>query len=154
MSTATTRPSQVEPSRARALLARGAGMEKIVYAAIGRAITRKPWKARDAKGFHYHAQSLAVLVVLIVLSAVEILVIDLIVHQWLWLRIPLLIIGIWGLVWMTGLLCAHFMRPHTVGTGYPRPGWSRYGCARHVGRRVLGGAEEPQLRAQDSERDR
>ncbi len=114
MSTVTQTP-QTEPSRAQALIARGAGIEKIIYAAIGRAVARKPWKARDAKGFHYHAQSLAVLVIFIVLSAVEIVIIDLIVHQWLWLRIPLLIIGIWGLVWMTGLLCAHFMRPHTVG---------------------------------------
>ncbi|MGO2861439.1 MAG: ATP-binding cassette domain-containing protein [Brevibacterium sp.] len=118
MSTATraTQTPQPEPSRARALLVRGAGMEKIIYAAIGRAITRKPWKARDAKGFYYHAQSLAVLVVFIVVSAAEILIIDLIVNQWLWVRIPLLIIGIWGLVWMTGFLCAHFVRPHTVGS--------------------------------------
>jgi len=105
-----------QPSRAKALFARGAGIEKIIYAAIGRAITRRPWKARDAHGFHYHSQSLTVLFIFIVLSAVEIVIIDLIVHQWLWLRIPLLIIGIWGLVWMTGLLCAHFMRPHTVGS--------------------------------------
>ncbi|MDO8383884.1 MAG: ATP-binding cassette domain-containing protein [Microbacterium sp.] len=107
---------QPEPGRAKALFARGAGIEKIIYAAIGRAITRRPWKARDAHGFHYHSQSLTVLFIFIVLSAVEIVIIDLIVHQWLWLRIPLLIIGIWGLVWMTGLLCAHFMRPHTVGS--------------------------------------
>lgn len=107
---------QTEPSRAKALFARGAGIEKIIYAAIGRAIARRPWKARDAHGFYYHSQSLTVLFIFIVLSAVEIVIIDLIVHQWLWLRIPLLIIGIWGLVWMTGLLCAHFMRPHTVGS--------------------------------------
>jgi hypothetical protein len=113
---AATRTPQAEPSRAQALIARGAGIEKIIYAAIGRAIARRPWKARDAQGFHYHSQSLAVLVVFIVLSAVEIVVIDLIVHPWLWLRVPLLIIGIWGLVWMIGLLSAHFMRPHTVGT--------------------------------------
>ena len=105
-----------EVTRIRALLARGAGIEKIIYAAIIRAITRRPWKAPDAKGFFYHSQSLAVLFVFIVLSALEIIVIDLIVHQWIWVRIPLLVIGIWGLVWMTGLLCAHFMRPHTVGS--------------------------------------
>lgn len=107
---------QNEPSRTQALIARGSSIEKIIYAAIGRAIARKPWKARDAKGFHYHEQSLAVLFVFIVLSAVEIFIIDLIVHRWIWARIPLLIIGIWGLVWMIGLLCAHFMRPHTVGS--------------------------------------
>lgn len=105
-----------EPSRARALVARGIGLERIIYAAIGRAIARKPWKAPDAKGFAYHEQSLTLLVIFLLLSAVEIVVIDLIVHPWLWLRIPLLVIGIWGLVWMTGLLCAHLVRPHTVGT--------------------------------------
>ncbi|MGJ9422282.1 hypothetical protein [Aeromicrobium sp. CF3.5] len=115
MSPATQTP-QTDPSRTRALLARGMGIEKIIYAAIGRAIARRPWKARDAKGFHYHAQSFAALIIFIVLSAVEVVVIDLIVHQWLWLRIPLLIFGVWGLVWMAGLLCAHLMRPHTVGT--------------------------------------
>ncbi|GAB3617748.1 hypothetical protein GCM10027416_23050 [Okibacterium endophyticum] len=115
MSAATWNP-QAARTRARALIARGTGIEKVIYAAIVRAIARRPWKTRDAKGFHYHSQSLTVLVIFIVLSAVEIVVIDLIVHQWLWLRIPLLIIGTWGLVWMTGLLCAHFMRPHTVGT--------------------------------------
>lgn len=110
------RAEKPEPTRTQALFARGAGIEKIIYAAIGRAITRRPWKAPDAQGFYYHSQSLAVLFIFIVLSALEIVIIDLIVHQWLWVRIPLLVIGIWGLVWMTGLLCAHFMRPHTVGS--------------------------------------
>lgn len=110
------RAEKPEPTRTQALFARGAGIEKIIYAAIGRAIMRRPWKAPDAQGFHYHSQSLAVLFIFIVLSALEIVIIDLIVHQWLWVRIPLLVIGIWGLVWMTGLLCAHFMRPHTVGS--------------------------------------
>jgi hypothetical protein len=108
-------PATAPPSRVRAILARSASLERVMYASIFRAILRKPWKAHDAQGFRYHAQSLTVLVIFLVLSAVEIVVLDLIVHPWPWLRIPLLIIGIWGLVWMTGLLCAHFMRPHTVG---------------------------------------
>lgn len=112
---ATTRTPQPEPSRTRALVARAAGIEKVIYAAIIRAIARRPWKARDAKGFHYHSQNLAVLVTFTVLSAVEIVIIDLLVHRWLWVRIPLLVVGVWGLVWMTGLLCAHLVRPHTVG---------------------------------------
>lgn len=115
MSTASRAP-RAEPSRARALMVRGVGLEKIIYPAIGRAIARRPWKAPDAKGFGYHSQTHAVLIVFIVLSAVEIVIVDLIVHQWLWLRIPLLLLGIWGVVWMTGLLCAHVMRPHTVGS--------------------------------------
>lgn len=27
----------------------------------------------------------------------------------------MLVIGIWGLTWMIGLLCAYYMRPHVVG---------------------------------------
>lgn len=112
----TTRDHPAKPARARALLARGAGIEKIIYASIARAIMRRPWKARDARGFHYHSESLPLLIVIVALSAVEIVVVDLLVHQWIWLRIPLLAIGIWGLVWMTGLVCAHLMRPHTIGS--------------------------------------
>lgn len=107
---------QKEPARAHALIVRGSGIEKVIYASIGRAIARRPWKAPDAKGFHYHAQSLAMLFVFLVLSAFEIVIMDVIVHRWIWVRVPFLILGIWGLVWMTGLLCAHLMRPHTVGT--------------------------------------
>ena len=112
----TTGNQLAEPSRARVLVARGAGIEKIIYASIARAITRRPWKAGDAQGFHYHSESLPLLVVIVALSAVEIVVVDLLVHQWIWLRIPLLVIGVWGLIWMTGLVCAHLMRPHTIGS--------------------------------------
>jgi hypothetical protein len=42
-------------------------------------------------------------------------VIDLIVHRWTGVRIAFLVLGIWGLTWMIGLLCAMLMRPHTVG---------------------------------------
>ena len=58
---------------------------------------------------------LTILVVFIVLSAVEIPILDLIVHRWPPVRIPVLILGIWGLTWMFGLLCGYLMRPHTVG---------------------------------------
>lgn len=110
-----TRPAQAGPSRARSLAVRALGIEKVMYASIGRAITRRPMTASGAKGFAYHSQSVVPIVAFIVVSAVEVVAIDVIVHRWLWLRVPLLIIGIWGLVWMIGLLCAHLMRPHTVG---------------------------------------
>ncbi len=58
---------------------------------------------------------LTVLVIFIGLSAVEIPILDLIVHQWPVVRITLLVLGIWGVTWMVGLLCAMLMRPHTVG---------------------------------------
>lgn len=90
-------------------------MELAVYASIGRFIARRPAIERGGAGFGYHRPVLTVLIIFIVLSAVEIPVFDLIVHRWPAVRIPLLVLGIWGLTWMFGLLCAYLVRPHTVG---------------------------------------
>lgn len=102
-------------ARAGSWLLRALRMELGIYAAIGRAIARRPAVPAGASGFRYDAPVRTILIVFIVLSAVEIPIIDLIVHPWPAVRIGLLILGIWGLTWMIGLLCAYLMRPHTVG---------------------------------------
>lgn len=101
--------------RARSLGMRALRVELRIYESLGRAITRRPRVPRGDRGFHYHRPVLTVLIVFIVLSAVEIPIIDAIVHQWLPVRIAFLALGIWGLTWMLGLLCAFFTRPHVVG---------------------------------------
>ncbi|MBM7504543.1 hypothetical protein ACFPER_17335 [Agromyces aurantiacus] len=106
------------PSVARRLgrfAVRALEAELRIYANIGRFLARRPAIAPGAAGFGYHRPVLTVLVVFIVLSAVEIPVLDLIVHRWPAVRIPVLVLGIWGLTWMFGLLCGFLMRPHTVG---------------------------------------
>lgn len=108
-------PRPGRAARAASWAARALRVELGIYAAIGRAIARRPAIPRGAGGFRYDAPVRTILVVFIVLSAVEIPIIDLIVHPWPAVRIPLLILGIWGLTWMIGLLCAYRMRPHTVG---------------------------------------
>ncbi|MCP1428052.1 hypothetical protein J3D45_000550 [Microbacterium foliorum] len=85
-----------------------------VYSSIARAITRRPAIPRGGTGVGYHRPVLTVLFIFIGLSAVEIPILDLIVHPWPAVRIPLLILGIWGVTWMVGLLCAMLMRPHSV----------------------------------------
>lgn len=90
-------------------------VELRIYASIGRLVARRPAIAAGATGFSYHKPVLTILVIFIVLSAVEIPIIDLIVHQWPAVRIAFLVLGIWGLTWMVGLLAAFLMRPHTVG---------------------------------------
>jgi len=102
-------------ARVRALLKRAAGLEKHLYASIGRAILRRPAIPPGARGFRYDSSTLPLLVVFIFVSAIEVVAIDLIVHRWPPVRIAFLVIGVWGLIWMIGLLCAHVMRPHTVG---------------------------------------
>lgn len=115
-----TAPAAVEttPTRgARALdaLRRALYAELRVYSSIGRAVARRPAIAPGATGIGYHRPVLTVLFIFIGLSAVEIPILDLIVHRWPVVRITMLILGIWGVTWMLGYLCAMLMRPHTVG---------------------------------------
>lgn len=101
--------------RARDTMRRVTAMEKRVYESLWRFVARRPKIAPGARGFRYHRPVLTVLIVFIVLSAVEIPIIDFLVHQWPPVRIGFLVLGIWGLTWMFGLLCAYLTRPHTVG---------------------------------------
>ncbi|MCI2957437.1 hypothetical protein MN032_07025 [Agromyces atrinae] len=102
-------------SRARALAVRAGQMEAAAWTSLGRLAFRRPRVPAGASGFSYHSEIRTILVVFIVLSAVEIPIIDLIVHPWPWVRFPLLALGIWGLVWMLGLLAGYITRPHAVG---------------------------------------
>ncbi|MGU3644871.1 hypothetical protein ACLBXX_07855 [Microbacterium sp. C23T] len=90
-------------------------MELGVYQSIFRFVFRRPRVPVGASAFRYHSPVLTLLVVFIVLSAVEIPIVDLIVHRWAWVRIPLLVLGIWGVTWMLGLLFGYLTRPHAVG---------------------------------------
>lgn len=90
-------------------------IELRIYESIGRAIARRPSIPAVASGFRYHQPVQTILIVFIVLSAIEIPIIDLIVHPWPAVRIFFLVLGIWGLTWMIGLLCGFATRPHTVG---------------------------------------
>jgi hypothetical protein len=118
MNPATTAENRTVGARLRrfgALLARVVMLELRIYANIGRAIARRPAIPKGASGFGYHRPVLTVLLIFIGLSAIEIPIIDLIVHPWPWVRIPLLILGIWGLTWMIGLALSYLTRPHAVG---------------------------------------
>jgi hypothetical protein len=101
--------------RAAGFAKRALLLELAIYANIGRLIARRPAIPRGAVGFSYHKPVLTVLIIFIALSAFEIPIVDLIVHQWPVVRVLFLILGIWGVTWMFGLLCAYLMRPHTVG---------------------------------------
>ncbi len=102
-------------NRVVAVIVRALRLEILMYVSIVRAIIRRPAVPAGAKGFGYHSSVLTILIIFTVLSAVELFVVDLIVHRWVPVRIVFLVLGIWGLVWMIGLTCAHITRPHTVG---------------------------------------
>ena len=101
--------------RAWNILVRATKMELRIYESLWRMIARRPLIPEGAAGFQYHRPVLTVLIVLIVLSAIEIPIIDAIVHRWTPIRIGFLIVGIWGVTWMLGLLFAFSTRPHVVG---------------------------------------
>lgn len=111
----TTAPSPTPVARILCGLRRAWVAELRVYSSIARAIARRPAVPKGGTGIGYHRPVLTVLFIFIGLSAVEIPILDLIVHQWPIVRITLLVLGIWGVTWMIGLLCAMLMRPHAVG---------------------------------------
>ncbi|MEV7610525.1 hypothetical protein AB0N61_13675 [Microbacterium sp. NPDC089320] len=111
----TTAPSPTPIARILNGLRRAWVAELRVYSSIARAIARRPAVPKGGTGIGYHRPVLTVLFIFIGLSAVEIPILDLIVHQWPVVRITLLVLGIWGVTWMIGLLCAMLMRPHAVG---------------------------------------
>ena len=91
-------------------------MELHGYLSIYRFVLRRPRVPVGAVGFTYHQPVLTILIAFVVLSAVELAVVDLIVRRWPPVRIPLLVLGIWGLIYMFGLLFGMLTRPHSVGS--------------------------------------
>jgi hypothetical protein len=57
---------------------------------------------------------LAILIVFIAVSAVEVVAVDVIVRRWANIRIPLLILSLWGLIYMLGFLFGMLTRPHAI----------------------------------------
>jgi hypothetical protein len=90
-------------------------MEIWGYLSIFRFVFRRPKVPRGARAFTYHQLVMPLLTVFIVVSAIELVVVDVLVRRWEGVRIALLVLGVWGLVWMFGLLFGFLTRPHAVG---------------------------------------
>lgn len=110
------RPALQRVASRTAALGRAAWRAEVgIWKSLYRWAFRRPRVPSGASGFSYHSPVLTILVIFIVLSAIEIPIVDLIVHDWPWLRVPLLALGIWGVTWMIGLLLSYLTRPHAVG---------------------------------------
>lgn len=97
------------------LAKRAVQVEIAGYLSIYRFVFRRPRVPADATAFTYHQPVAVMFAVFIVGSVVEIVVIDLIARRWPGVRIALLVVGVWGLVWMLGMLFGYLTRPHAVG---------------------------------------
>jgi hypothetical protein len=123
--TITTRRQKRTGWRLVGYLARRATMMEIHgYQSIYRFLFRRPKVPAGALGFSYHQPVFAILIVFVAVSAVELVVVDLIVRRWAYIRIPVLILSIWGLIYMLGFLFGMLTRPHAVGPAGIR---ARYG---------------------------
>lgn len=91
-------------------------MELHVWASLYRFILRRPRVPTGATAFTYHRPIIQILMIFVILSAFELVIVDLIVHRWIAVRVPLLILGIWGLTWMLGFVFGYLTRPHAVGS--------------------------------------
>jgi hypothetical protein len=85
------------------------------YVSIFRYVFRRPRVPAGATAFSYHGPVRATVIAFIVVSALELVVVDLLVRRWPTVRIVLLVLGVWGLVWMFGMLFGFLTRPHAVG---------------------------------------
>ncbi|BDZ39436.1 hypothetical protein [Microbacterium suwonense] len=94
---------------------RGSELELAGYRSIWRWASRQPYVPEGASGFSYDKPVRTILIVFIGLSAVEIPVIDLLVHGIPWLRWPFIALGVWGVVTTLGILLGYLTRPHAVG---------------------------------------
>ena len=102
--------------RALALAWKALRLEITLYRALGRWLVRRPEVPAGTVPIGYSRLVAPMLWLWIFGSAVEVVVLDVVLSQW-WtsLRIPLLVVGVWGLVWMLGMLAAYRVRPHLLG---------------------------------------
>ncbi len=82
---------------------------------LWRWLARRPRIPRGASGFGYHQQLLPVFIVITIVSVIETVVVDVAVHQWTAVRIPLLVLGIGGIVLQLAMVAGLLNRPHAVG---------------------------------------
>ena len=113
--TTVARPRRTWWQFAGYLAKRATMMELRGYQSLYRFVFRRPRVPAGAAAFSYHQPLLAILIVIIVVSTIEMVVVDVIVSRWTYVRVPLLVLSIWGLVYMLGLLFGMLVRPHAVG---------------------------------------
>ncbi len=102
--------------RVLALAWKALRLEITLYRALGRWLVRRPDVPAGTTPIGYSRLVAPMLWLWIFGSAVEVVVLDVVLSRW-WtpLRVPLLVLGVWGLVWMLGMLAAYRVRPHLLG---------------------------------------
>jgi hypothetical protein len=96
-----------------ALVRRVVAFELALYRSLFRWVTRRPDVPSHAVAFAYIGAVAALLWAFIVVSAVELVVLHLLL-PWEVVRIAADVISVWGLAWMLGLTASFTVYPHLV----------------------------------------
>ncbi len=87
-------------------------LELAVWRGLLRWLLRRPDVPADAEPVGYSRLVMPVLWLWIVACAVEVVVVDLVIWEsW---RLPLLVLGVWGVLWMLGMAGSYRTRPHLL----------------------------------------
>lgn len=84
-----------------------------LYVALGRWLVRRPAVPEGATAWGYARLATPVMWLWIFASAMELPLAHVLV-PWPAVRLTLLVVGVWGLVWMVGVLASYHVYPHTV----------------------------------------
>ena len=101
-------------------LVRGALLfELALYRSLVRWVARRPDVPRGATPIGYSRMVTPVLWLWIFASTVEVVAVELVLrsldHPWATaVRVPLLVLGIWGVMWMLAMLASFRVRPHLL----------------------------------------
>jgi hypothetical protein len=110
----TSAPRRTGPAltgaRARHLVRRALAAEAANWRSLDRVLFGRRRVPAGASPHGYDRPVRTVLVIFLVLSIVEVPVVDLLVHPWPAVRFPLLALGIWGVLTVLGLLCGYLSR--------------------------------------------
>ena len=99
------------------LVRRALAFELGMYRSLYRWVRRTPrGGAEGGQPFGYAAAVVPVFWLFIGMSALEVVVVHLLL-PWRSVQLVLLVLGIWGLVWMVGMLASLNVHPHTVEDG-------------------------------------
>jgi hypothetical protein len=94
-------------------------LELALYRSLARWVARRPDVPAGATPIGYARLVGPMLWLWIFGSAIEVVVVEVVLRQveagWAeFVQVPLLVLGIWGLVWMLGLMAAYRVRPHLL----------------------------------------
>lgn len=91
-------------------------VELALYRSLARWVVRRPDVPAGSTPIGHGRLAGPMLWLWILGSAAEVVVLDLVLHRWVpSLRLPLLVVGVWGVLWMLGLLASMRVRPHLLG---------------------------------------